>query len=69
MKYKQFVDSNYAELCKEYGHLAYHKTVIEAKLKDLESKIAGLDAISKNAENMDRIQERANESERSNKNS
>jgi hypothetical protein len=69
MKYKAFIDSNYAELCKEYGHLAYHKMVLEKKLKELEQKIAGLDSISKNAENLDKLQERAAKNEGSNENS
>lgn len=69
MKFKSFVDSNYAELCKQYGHLAYHKKVLEQQMKQLEDKIAGLDSVSKNAENLDKIQERAAKNEGSDKDS
>lgn len=56
MKYKNFIDKEYVELCKEYGHLCFHKKVIEQKIKELESRIKGLDTLVPKAEAQDNFE-------------
>lgn len=63
MKFKAIINAEYTELCKEYGHLAYHKKLLEDKMLAIEKKINGLNHLSEKFQSVEKVEN----NERSNK--